>query len=131
MLDVIGWMFVLSYLGSVLVLVLRRSRQVGAFGTTTVALLLWFAAELVIGIAGSRLAVRPNLLMFAVTVIALTTAWVFVPALRRAAAETRIQSLIGLNAWRLGGILFLLLYAADRLPFPFSRRPHIRRSSQS
>lgn len=120
MFDAIGWIFVISYVGSIVMLVLRRAYELGTLRQMLLALLLWFAAELAIGLEGAGIAVPPNLLMFAFTVVLLTAAWVFSPALRRAAAGTRLSSLIGIHVWRLGGFLFLLLYAAKRLPFPFA-----------
>lgn len=120
MLDAIGWMFVASYTGSILMLVLRRAHETGTLRKVFLVLLLWLAAELAIGIEGAGMAVPSNLLMFALTVVLLTGAWIFSPALRRAAAGTPLNSLIGLHVWRLGGFLFLLLYLANRLPFPFA-----------
>jgi hypothetical protein len=120
MLDMVGWMFVTMYLGSILALALRRARQAGALKGAVGVLLLWTAVEIGIGVKGSHLPVPFNLLMFAFTILLLAAIWLSAPAVRRVAAGTGFQSLIGMNAWRLGGFLFLLLYAADRLPFPFA-----------
>jgi hypothetical protein len=113
-------MFVTSYTGSILMLVLRRAHETGMLRKVVLILLLWVAAELAIGVEGAGMVVPPNLLMFALTVVLLTGAWIFAPALRRAAAGTRLTSLISIHVWRLGGFLFLLLYLANRLPFPFA-----------
>jgi hypothetical protein len=120
MLDMAGWMFVTMYLGSILMLVLRRARQTGALRNAVAVLLLWVLVEAGIGIEGSHLLAQSNLLMFAFTIVLLAAIWMSAPRLRHVAAGTGFQSLIGLNVWRLGGFLFLLLFAANRLPFPFA-----------
>lgn len=123
MLDIFGSIFVTVYLGSILALALRRADDSRAFGAIVGFLLFWLTAEVAVAAAVERLSLplQPNIAMFAVTMASLTAAWVFMPAFRRAASGTRLEPLLALNAWRLGGFFFLLLYAAGRLPSPFAQ----------
>jgi hypothetical protein len=47
-------------------------------------------------------------------------AWAFLPAFRSALMSIPLPALIGLNAGRILGIFFIMLYAAGRLPAPFA-----------
>jgi hypothetical protein len=122
MLDIGGGIFVTGYLGSILLVILRRAGQTRMTATVTILLLLWVAAEISVALTAPRIGIRVpvNILMFTLTLLLLSAAWVHSPALRRAASATQLDALLALHAWRLGGFFFLLLYAADRLPWPFA-----------
>jgi hypothetical protein len=123
MLDIAGQIFVAGYLGSILLVILRHAEQTRMTATVTILLLLWVAAEISVALSAPRIGIPlpVNILMFALTLMLFSAAWVHFPALRRAAATTQLGALIALHAWRLGGFFFLLLYAADRLPWPFAQ----------
>lgn len=122
MLDVAGTLFLAFYLGSILTVVLRHAQRLAALKPALGFLLLWLIMEMALASYASALsgAVRPNTLMFALSMSLLGGAWMFSPALRRAAAEMRLTSLVALHAWRLGGFFFLLLQAAGRAGWPFA-----------
>jgi hypothetical protein len=60
--------------------------------------------------------------MAAAPIIAAAVCWVFIPGFRNALLAIPTSLLIGLNALRVIGVLFLMLAAVDRLsgPFPYS-----------
>jgi hypothetical protein len=59
------------------------------------------------------------LLPFAVLVIGGLAAWSLWPGFRGALLSVPLAVLVGVNAFRIGGIFFLILYAQDRLAAPF------------
>lgn len=123
MLDNFGGIFITLYIGSILLVAFRRAHRARAVTTLVAALAVWLSAQAGILLATTSAGagpLPPNVLMFGLSLLMLTGAWLFVPAFRQAAAATPYESLIGLHAWRLGGFVFLLLYAADRLPQPFA-----------
>lgn len=64
--------------------------------------------------------VPANLLPFVGLLVLLFGGWFLVPQLREALLAVPLQVLVGLNALRLGGLFFLLLYADGRLSAPFA-----------
>jgi hypothetical protein len=64
--------------------------------------------------------VPANLLPFAGLLILLFGGWFLVPQLRSALLAVPLPVLVGVNAARLGGVFFLLLYADGRLSAPFA-----------
>jgi hypothetical protein len=122
MLDFAGTLFLVFYLGSILTVVLRQAHSSAALKAALGFLLLWLVLEMALASGASLLskAVRPNMLMFALSMLLLGAAWMSSPALRRAAAEIPLASLVALHAWRLGGFFFLLLQAAGRAAWPFA-----------
>jgi hypothetical protein len=122
-LDAFGALFVFGYLGSILILALRRAQEAKALKPLLVALAIWAFAQSVLYVGarqGTTGQIPPNILMFGLTLAMLTGAWLFVPAFSRLAVATSLGSLLALNAWRLGGFFFLLLYAQGRLSAPFA-----------
>jgi hypothetical protein len=64
--------------------------------------------------------------MAAAPIIAAAVCWVFIPGFRNALLAIPTSLLIGLNALRVIGVLFLMLAAVDRLsgPFPYQFRSY-------
>jgi len=60
------------------------------------------------------------LLPFGALVALLFGGWLLAPRFRSALLSVPLPALVGLNAGRLGGVLFLLLYAEGRLSAPFA-----------
>lgn len=122
MLDFAGTLFLALYLGSILTVVLRHAYRLAALKPVLGFLLLWLILEIALAGGANALsgAVRPNTLMFALSMVLLGGAWMFSPALRRAAAEMRLFHMVALHAWRLGGFFFLLLQTAGRAGWPFA-----------
>ena len=94
-----------------------RAVVLAAFGA-------WFAVVLAIGATG---ALRPALggppalgATVLLPIVALIGAWFALPSARDALAATALPALIALNAIRLLGVLFVILYAEGRLPAPFA-----------
>lgn len=75
------------------------------------------AGGLVPGILGP---VPVNLLPFGGFLTLLLGGWWVVPRFREALLSVPLPALVGLNAGRLGGLFFLLLYADGRLSAPFA-----------
>ena len=97
-------------------------------GRLTVAgvLGLWFAIVVAIGALGVLDPVRglgvPALgLTVALPVVALVCALFVVPAVRNAISATPLPALVAVNAIRVLGVTFLILYAEGRLPAPFAQ----------
>lgn len=89
------------------------------------ALALWFA--LVVGLAlGEAFATHgvfgtPGLGVAALLpIVVLASLVLAMPSLRSALVTIPVSSLVGVNAIRLFGVTFVLLYAANRLPAPFA-----------
>ena len=59
-------------------------------------------------------------LVVVLPIAALVCAYFALPSVRKAMAATPLPALIGLNAIRLLGFIFILLYAEGRLPAPFA-----------
>jgi hypothetical protein len=97
-------------------------------GRLTVAgvLAAWFALVLMIGATGALDPVRglgaPALgLTVVLPLAALVCAFLVVPSIRNAMLETPLPALVAVNAIRVLGVTFLILYAAGRLPAPFAQ----------
>lgn len=123
MLDTVGSAFVGMYAASILLLAFHRAAQAGAVRSLTGTLLLWALAQSGLFFAarsGAMGDLPPNVLMFGLTLLSLGIVLLLAPRFRQAAAETGLTQLIGLHVWRLGGFLFLLLAAQDRLGSPFA-----------
>jgi hypothetical protein len=96
-------------------------------GRLTVAgvLMAWFALVLAIGAGGALDPIRgfgvPALgLTVALPVAALVTAFFASGLIRTAIAATPLSALVAVNAIRILGVLFVLLYARGDLPAPFA-----------
>jgi hypothetical protein len=57
---------------------------------------------------------------FTTLVLGSLVAWLAWPAFRNALLSIPLGALVGINAFRIGGIFFLLLFADGRLPAPFA-----------
>jgi hypothetical protein len=79
----------------------------------TVAAFGWLAP----GVLGP---VPANLLPFTGLLVLLFGGWFLIPQFREALLAVPLPVLVGLNAVRLGGLFFLLLYADGRLSAPFA-----------
>jgi hypothetical protein len=69
---------------------------------------------------GSLGPVPANLLPFGGLLALLFASWLLVPGVRDALLSVPLAALVGLNAGRVAGIFFLLLYSQDRLSAPFA-----------
>lgn len=73
------------------------------------------------GLAPGALGPLPvNLLPFGGFLSLLLGSWLLVPRFRKALLSVPLPLLVGLNAGRLGGLFFLLLYTDGRLSAPFA-----------
>ena len=92
--------------------------------TVLAALGAWFALVLAIGATGVLSPAgggAPALgLIVVLPIAALVWAYFALPSVRVAMAATPLPALIALNAIRLLGVTFLILYAEGRLPAPFA-----------
>jgi hypothetical protein len=59
-------------------------------------------------------------LPFTMSAVSSLVAWLAWPAFRDALLSIPLASLVGINGFRIGGVLFLLLFAAGRLSAPFA-----------
>jgi hypothetical protein len=89
------------------------------------ALAAWFALVLAIGAGGALDPIRgfgvaALGLTVALPVAALASAFFAFGAIRTAMLATPLPALVGLNAIRILGVIFLLLYARGELPAPFA-----------
>ena len=103
---------------------LAMARTTAGRAIVLVALGAWFAFVLAIGATG---ALKPALggpaalgLTVLLPIVALVWAYFALPSVRTAMAATPLPALIALNAVRLLGFTFLILYAEGRLPAPFA-----------
>lgn len=71
-------------------------------------------------IPGALGRVPVNLLPFGGFVALLLCGWCLAPRFREALLSVPLPALVGLNAGRMGGVFFLLLYADSRLSAPFA-----------
>jgi hypothetical protein len=103
---------------------LAMAETTGGRAIVLVALGAWFACVLAIGATGAlspALGGPPALgLAVILPIAALVWAYFALPAVRTAMAATPLPALIALNAIRLLGFTFLVLYAEGRLPAPFA-----------
>ena len=86
------------------------------------ALCAWFALILTLGATGAlSVGGAPALgLVVVLPIAALVWAYVALPSVRAAMAETPLPALIAVHAIRLLGFIFVILYAEGRLPAPFA-----------
>jgi hypothetical protein len=127
MLDVIG-AFVLS---AVLVIFLIMLVGAASLRPAVRAYVYGIAAAwvgLMLGIAasggfapGATGALPGPVLGFGVIIIAGLAAWFWWPGFRDALLGLPLSGLIGINAFRMAGVFFLILFAQDRLSAPFAQ----------
>jgi hypothetical protein len=96
-------------------------------GRLTVAgvLIAWFVLVLAIGAGGALDPARglgvPALgLTVVLPVVALVCAFFAFPPIRAALVATPLSALVAINTIRILGVIFVMLYAAGRLPAPFA-----------
>lgn len=96
-------------------------------GRLTVAgvLIAWFVLVLAIGAGGALDPARglgvPALgLTVVLPVVALVCAFFAFPRIRAALMATPLSALVAINTIRILGVIFVMLYAAGRLPAPFA-----------
>jgi len=96
-------------------------------GRLTVAgvLIAWFVLVLAIGAGGALDPARglgvPALgLTVVLPVVALVCAFFAFPPIRAALTATPLSALVAINTIRILGVIFVMLYAAGRLPAPFA-----------
>src|ERR1700722_6843698 len=92
--------------------------------TVLVALGAWFVLVLAIGATGALSPAYGGAPALGVAVLlpiaALVWAYFALPSVRKAMAAVPLPALIGLNAIRVLGFAFVVLYAKGRLPAPFA-----------
>lgn len=88
------------------------------------AFVAWFGFVLVFGAVGALSPAGGGVarlgLTVALPIAALIGAWFALPSARDALAATALPALIALNAIRVLGVLFVILYLEGRLPAPFA-----------
>jgi hypothetical protein len=113
----VGAAIVAGFLASAMAEEGRRTALLAAFGA-------WFAVVLAIGATGALSPAGGGVaglgLAVAVPIVALIGAWFALPSARNAMAATALPALIAVNAIRVLGVLFVILYADGRLPAPFA-----------
>ena len=126
MLDMIGAIFgaalyttvvgVLAGLAS-----LRPATRIAVFAAAAMWLAVVVAAAAVFrDLAPGALGhIPPSLLPFGALLLLLHGGWLLAPQIRSALLSVPLPALIGVHAGRLGGVLFLVLYADGRLSAPF------------
>lgn len=125
MLDLFGTLFAATF-GAVLVLALTALAPLRPAVRTGLRLgaLAWAAAILILSQSalgpGSLGPLPPALAPFSLLLGGLGVAWRLHPGFRSALLAIPLQSLILLHAGRVGGVLFLLLAAEQRLAAPFA-----------
>src|SRR5690349_19111793 len=88
------------------------------------ALGAWFVVVLAVGATGALSPAGGGLaglgFTVALPIVALVGAYFALPSVRNAVAATPLPALIALNAIRVLGVLFVILYLDGRLPAPFA-----------
>jgi hypothetical protein len=126
MLDMIGAIFATALYAIVVgVLIglspMQAATRFAAFAAAAAWLGMIVAVAVLGGLAPGVLGPIPvNLLPFAGLLTLLFGGWFLVPQFRSALLSLPLPALVGLNAGRLGGVFFLLLYADGRLSAPFA-----------
>jgi hypothetical protein len=109
---------------AVRILTWAMAETAGGRLTILVTLGVWFAFVLAIGPTGALSPAGGGAPALGLTVllpiVALLWAYFALPPVRTAMAATPLPALIGVNAIRLLGFPFLVLYADGRLPAPFA-----------
>jgi hypothetical protein len=127
MLDVIG-AFVLSAVLVVFLIMLigaaslRPAVRAYAYGIAAAWVVLMIGTAASGGFApGATGAVPGPVIGFGALVIGGLAAWFWWPAFRDTLLALPLSSLIGINAFRIAGVFFLILFAQDRLSAPFAQ----------
>lgn len=95
--------------------------RLAAFAVAAAWLAVIVAVAALGGLAPGALGPVPaNLLPFTGLLLLLFSGWFFVPQFRSALLAVPLPVLVGVNAARLGGVFFLLIYADGRLSAPFA-----------
>jgi hypothetical protein len=127
MLDIIaalalGAMFAVDVTVLVGLAALRPEVKVTAFAIAAA----WAATVVTIGALGGFVPgaigqLPAPMLAFSAVVLVGFVAWFLSPAFRHALLSVPLAALVGVNAFRIGGIFFLLLFAGGRLSAPFAQ----------
>ncbi|HWJ38314.1 MAG TPA: hypothetical protein VNR86_06100 [Sphingomicrobium sp.] len=122
LLDLVGVFFLLGYAATIIHVMMVRAEQLHALAPVSAGIAGWLLGGGALAGAAINLdlPVPLNVILFAFSLSVFGLTWILAPAFRQAAAGTRVEFLIALNAWRLGGFFFLLLYSYGRLGWPFA-----------
>jgi hypothetical protein len=126
MLDVLGAIFATALYATVVGVLIglspvRAVTRLAAFAVAAAWLGIIVTVAALGGLAAGVLGPIPaNLLPFAGLLALLFGGWFLLPQFRSALLSVPLPALVGLNAGRLGGLFFLLLYADGRLSAPFA-----------
>lgn len=126
MLDIIAAIFATAAYTTVVGALVGSSpvgagRRLAAFAAAAVWLVVIVAVAALGGLAPGVLGPVPaNLLPFTGLLALLFGGWFLVPQFRTALLAVPLPVLVGVNAARLGGVFFLLIYADGRLSAPFA-----------
>lgn len=122
LLDLVGVFFLLGYAATIIHVMMVRAEQLHALTPLSVGIAGWLLVGGALAAAAINLdlPLPLNVVLFGFSLSVFGLTWVLAPAFRKAAAGTRIEYLIALNVWRLGGFFFLLLYSYGRLGWPFA-----------
>jgi hypothetical protein len=126
MLDIIAAIFVTAAFTTVVGTVVGLSpastgKRLAAFAAAAAWLAIIVAVAAFGWLAPGVLGLVPaNLLPFTGLLVMLFGGWLLIPQFRGALLAAPLPVLVGLNAVRLGGLFFLLLYADGRLSAPFA-----------
>ena len=122
LLDLVGVFFLLGYAATIIHVMMTRAEQLDVLTAVSVGIASWLLGGGALAAAAINLdlPVPLNVILFAFSLAVFALTWILAPAFRQAAAGTRIQYLVALNVWRLGGFFFLLLYSYGRLGWPFA-----------
>jgi hypothetical protein len=125
MLDILGSLFLGAYLASLAIVLAGMIPLPASFrfalllaGTAWTILIIAQAASGSLA-AGALGKVPPGVVPFAVAVTSLAGLWLLHRPLREAMVALPLPTLVALHGFRVGGLLFLLLYADGRLSAPF------------
>jgi len=127
MLDVIGALVLSAVLVIFLIMLigaasLRPAVRAYAYGIAAAWVVLMIGIAASGGFAqGTTGAVPGPVLGFGALVIGGIAAWFWWPAFRDTLLALPLSSLIGINAFRIAGVFFLVLFAQDRLSAPFAQ----------
>jgi hypothetical protein len=127
MLDVIGAIFAGGLYATVLGVLIglspaRAMNKLSMFAAAAAWLGIIIVVATTGGLAPGVLGPVPAIVLpFSGLLALLFAGWFLVPQFRNALLSLPLPALIGLNAARLGGVFFLLLYANGRLSAPFAQ----------
>lgn len=126
MLDMVGALFVGAFLAHLIaMLVWASSRSIARRLLLTLAFVGWLGAVLVLTRAGAFAPgtfgpLPPGLAPFLVLLVAMLVAWACSRSIREALTRLDRSRLVGLHAFRLGGLLFIILGFSHRLAPTFA-----------